>query len=87
MDVKFFEEHFDVELNLNLEKFSEVSTDSRTVKKDALFIALSGENFDGNKYAKAALEKGAAAVLVSDSLIEGSVVCVEDTLKAFQLLG
>lgn len=87
MDVNFFEEHFNVELNLDLESFSEVSTDSRTVKKNALFIALSGENFDGNKFAEAALGKGAAVALVSDSSIKGSVVCVKDTLVAFQSLG
>ncbi|MGH1469481.1 MAG: UDP-N-acetylmuramoyl-tripeptide--D-alanyl-D-alanine ligase [Bdellovibrionales bacterium] len=84
MNVEFFEKHFNVKLGLNLEKFSEVSTDTRTVQKGALFIALKGENFDGNKFAKDALDKGAAVALVSDKSLKGSVVCVEDTLKSFQ---
>ncbi len=84
MNVEFFEKHFNVELGLDLEKFSEVSTDTRTVQKDALFIALKGENFDGNKFAQDALDKGAAVALVSDPNLKGSFICVEDTLKSFQ---
>jgi UDP-N-acetylmuramoyl-tripeptide--D-alanyl-D-alanine ligase len=41
-----------------------VSTDSRAQLKDALFVALSGERFDGHDFVLAAQEKGAAAVLV-----------------------
>ena len=40
-----------------------VCTDSRKLQPGCLFIALSGENFDGHEYTGAALEKGAAAVL------------------------
>jgi UDP-N-acetylmuramoyl-tripeptide--D-alanyl-D-alanine ligase len=43
--------------------FTNVSTDSRTVKKGELFIALSGEKFDGHAYVgKAVTALGAAAV-------------------------
>ena len=42
-----------------------VSTDTRTIEKNALFVALKGERFDGNDYIPAAAEKG-AAVAVSD---------------------
>ena len=34
-----------------------VSTDSRNIEKGVLFIALKGENFNGNLYAQEALEK------------------------------
>ena len=37
-----------------------ITTDSRDVPKDSIFFALKGETFDGNAYAKMALEKGAA---------------------------
>ena len=43
-----------------------VSTDTRTLKPGELFIALSGENFNGNDYVREALEKGAAAALYGD---------------------
>lgn len=44
---------------------SSVSTDTRTITPDALFIAIKGERFDGNDYIKTAAENGAAAA-VSD---------------------
>lgn len=46
-----------------MKPITSVSTDSRKIEKDSLFIPLSGENFDGHDYIDAALEKGAAGVL------------------------
>ena len=68
-----------------------VITDSRAIKGGELFFALKGENFDGNEYALAALEAGAAyAVVNSDSNAAASgdprVIPVEDTLKTLQEL-
>lgn len=40
-----------------------VSTDTRTLKKGALFIAVNGERFDGNDYIKQAAVNGAAAAI------------------------
>ncbi len=40
-----------------------VSTDTRTIEKGMLFVAVKGENFDGNDFIDAAAEKGAAAVI------------------------
>lgn len=42
-----------------------VSTDTRTIEKGALFIAVKGERFDGNDYITKAADSGAAAA-VSD---------------------
>ena len=42
-----------------------VSTDSRVAAKDALFVALVGESFDGSKFAVTAARGGCAAVLVA----------------------
>jgi len=42
-----------------------VSTDTRTLTPDALFVALSGPNFDGNLFARGALERGAGALLLA----------------------
>ncbi len=41
-----------------------VSTDSRTLSAGRLFIAITGPNFDGHRFAADAVEKGAAGVLV-----------------------
>ena len=65
-----------------------VSTDSRAIEKDALFFALKGPRFDGNQYAEAAIDKGAAYAIVDDPEICKSeqYLLVEDGLKALQNL-
>ena len=45
-------------------RVSRVSKDSRTTEKGDLYVALRGENFDGNEFAVNAAARGAAAVLV-----------------------
>lgn len=40
-----------------------VSTDTRTIEKGMLFVAVKGESFDGNDFIEAAAQKGAAAAL------------------------
>ena len=45
--------------------FTGVSTDSRSVNAGDLFVALTGENFDGHAFVARAAERGAAAALVS----------------------
>lgn len=67
-----------------------VSTDTRTLLPGALFFALRGENFDGDAFAVAALEKGAAVVVVhqwqGDVSGGSAVIEVADTLLALQKL-
>lgn len=45
---------------------SQVTDDSRNIKKDALFVAVHGFKTDGHKYIAAALANGAAAVVIQD---------------------
>ncbi len=67
-----------------------VSTDSRRIERGNLFIALSGENFDGHAFVQKAVEDGAAGVIVSDAgkinvgaiADETNVIEVADTLRA-----
>ena len=67
-----------------------VSTDTRTLTQGALFFALRGENFDGNAYAQAALDKGAAVIAVNEwhgtCPPQAAVIVVSDTLLALQKL-
>ena len=46
--------------------FSEVSTDTRSLKSDALFVALKGERFDGHEFLEAARAAGAGAAIVRE---------------------
>ena len=45
-----------------------ITTDTRKIAAGDLFVALRGEHFDGANFAAEALQKGAAAVLVSTPL-------------------
>jgi len=47
-------------------RFDSVSTDSRSLQRGALFVALRGERFDGSRFIGAAKERGAAAAIVEE---------------------
>ncbi len=68
---------------------SGVSTDSRQVEAGELFVALTGERFDGHDFIRGAAARGAKVFLADparfprDAVSAGStVVAVEDTLRA-----
>ncbi|GFY79795.1 UDP-N-acetylmuramoyl-tripeptide--D-alanyl-D-alanine ligase [Trichonephila inaurata madagascariensis] len=62
---------------------SNISTDTRNIKKGDLFIALKGKNFDGHNFLHEAFLKGAAAAIVSEGKYKNfPLVIVQDTLKA-----
>ena len=44
--------------------FTQISTDSRQIRKGGLFVALSGERFDGHHFAMDALKTGATGFLL-----------------------
>lgn len=69
-------------------QFPTISTDTRKITKDCLFFALKGDNFNGNSYAKQALEKGAAFAIVDEKEYanENHIILVDDTLKSLQEL-
>ena len=66
--------------------FEGVTTDSRKIAKGVLFVALKGEKFNGENFAQDALNKGAAAVIVSKTApnFDGVTLKVDDTLTAYQ---
>ncbi len=64
-----------------------IGTDSRNIMQNQLFIAIKGENFDGNMFASAAIMQGAAAVLVSEPNVSARpAVLVADTRLALGAL-
>lgn len=63
--------------------FDSVGSDSRNIQAGQLFVALKGENFDGNTFAAEAIDKGAAAVMVSDAAtVARPALIVHDTRLA-----
>ena len=62
-------------------RFDSVGSDSRNIQAGQLFIALKGANFDGNTFAAEAINKGAAAVLVSDAITDARPALVVDDTR------
>lgn len=63
-----------------------VSTDTRKITADCLFVALKGDKFDGNQFAEQALASGARYALVDDPALAHHDRCllVSDSLTALQ---
>ena len=67
---------------------SGISTDTRSDVKNTLFFSLSGEKFNGNKFAHTAIEKGALLAVIDDPAFQtGShTVLVDNVLETLQRL-
>src|SRR5262245_17702766 len=63
---------------------SSITTDTRTIKRGDLFFALSGENFDGNKFVSDAFAKGAAAAVTTVPNPAGPCIVTDNPLRALQ---
>lgn len=64
-------------------RFSRISTDTRTLGPDELFFALQGPNYDGSEFVSIAVEKNAAAaVLSAQADIDLPQIIVDDTRAA-----
>jgi UDP-N-acetylmuramoyl-tripeptide--D-alanyl-D-alanine ligase len=65
-----------------------VQTDTRKLKSGDIFFALKGPNFNGNEFAKKAIDLGAACVVIDAKEYEtpGKTFLVADSLSALQAL-
>lgn len=62
---------------------NKVSTDTRTIENGSLFVALKGENFNGNKFVSKAEENGAVCAIVSEKVdCNIPYIIVDNTLFA-----
>jgi UDP-N-acetylmuramoyl-tripeptide--D-alanyl-D-alanine ligase len=64
-----------------------VATDTRTIREGEIFVALTGENFDGHNFVNMAVDRGAVAAIVSRQLSlpqDSPQFIVSDTLIAYQ---
>ena len=70
------------------QQYPSVQTDSRKLKPGDLFFALKGENFNGNTFAKQAMDMGAAYAVIDekDFEIPGKTILVENVLFTLQEL-
>ena len=64
-----------------------ICTDTRKLQESDLFFALKGENFNGNKFAKQALNSGAKRAIVDEKEFEGeNTILVKNALETLQQL-
>lgn len=65
-----------------------LSTDSRNIDSGCMYVALKGENFDGNEFALDSLNKGAKYAIVDDENVasDGRFILVKNSLAALQEL-
>ena len=70
------------------QQYPSVQTDTRKLKAGDIFFALKGPNFNGNSFAKQALDNGAACVVIDEKEFEipGKTFLVPDVLAALQEL-
>jgi UDP-N-acetylmuramoyl-tripeptide--D-alanyl-D-alanine ligase len=69
-------------------QFPQVTTDTRKINKDDIFFALQGPSFNGNAFAKTAIEKDASYAIVDDEKYAElpNILCVPHVLTALQQL-
>ena len=69
-------------------KCNSISTDTRKIEANSFFVAIKGDRFDANTFAKEALEKGALYVIIDNPkyFIDERTLVVEDSLTALQEL-
>ncbi|MCL9807492.1 UDP-N-acetylmuramoyl-tripeptide--D-alanyl-D-alanine ligase [Flavobacterium amniphilum] len=64
-----------------------ISTDTRKIESNSLFVALKGDNFDANTFAQEALNKGALFVIIDNKNYysdQDKMILVNDSLKTLQ---
>ena len=77
-------------LSTHLEQgIGHVSTDTRTIQPQDVFLALEGEHFNGHQFVEQAMASGAIATITRQGVITADIprVEVKDTLVAYQAIG
>ena len=69
-------------------KYFLVDTDTRNIRKNTLFFALRGDNFNGNEFAEKAIKLGASYAIVDEEKYNThkNIILVNDVLKTLQKL-
>lgn len=65
-----------------------VDTDTRKIRKNSIYFALKGENFNGNVFAEEALKKGASYCVVDEKeyATNDAIILVDNVLSTLQQL-
>ena len=65
-----------------------IDTDTRSIRKNSIFFALKGDNFNGNTFAKKAIEMGALYSIVDEKkyVTNSKTILVDNVLETLQSL-
>src|SRR5436190_8121046 len=76
------------ELYAVYKEYPSVQTDTRRLKSGDIFFAMKGNNFNGNLFAKQAIEQGAAYAVIDEKEYEvpGKTILVDNVLDSLQQL-
>jgi UDP-N-acetylmuramoyl-tripeptide--D-alanyl-D-alanine ligase len=79
--------YLDTPIKKNIQ-IKDISIDSRTIKKDSLFIGINGENFNGNNYVDEAIHKGACLVITDSKKYKNcknkNIIYVNNSITAIK---
>ena len=79
--------YLDTPIKKNIQ-IKDISIDSRTIKKDSLFIGINGENFNGNDYVDEVIHKGACLVITDSKKYKTSknknIIYVNNSISALK---
>ena len=67
-------------------RFKDIKDDSRLVKKNDLFFAIRGENYNGEKYISEAIENGASYIISKKTLASYPSIKAENPKELFIIL-
>jgi len=70
-------------------KSTGITTDTREIKTNQIFFAINGENFNGNKFAKQAIEKGALTTIIDQKkyfINNKKTILVNNSIETLQKL-
>jgi len=88
----WFSQEFNTESLKTFKSIDFISTDSRKVKENTLFIALKGEKFDGADYCESVLKNESVFCLINQNYAKADelkkqyhdrIICAADTQKAY----
>ena len=91
--MKFINSSNDLSVYLDLKivediPINNVSIDTRTIKKESLFIAIKGDKFDGNNFVEEAFARGASIAVVDNKKFlktrKKNIIYVKNTINALK---
>tara|TARA_B100000579_G_scaffold438046_1_gene471361 strand:- start:11661 stop:13034 length:1374 start_codon:yes stop_codon:yes gene_type:complete len=79
-----YDEIVSYDTNIKFENFNNISTDSRHINQNDLFIALNGENFKGHEFVPDVIKKGASFFVTEKETGQPKQILVKSTLNFIQ---